>query len=144
MSFLTARCGTFMPSRTVSLNAWTSWRAKQARTQPRLQHSLGGHDEQRMRMVTMAPGPEDRNTTHWLENRGAIPAVEISVDARTNGRAWNVRWRMLPTSPARRADIHPCCLPSHIRGDRRARARDGPCSKGVRVSAKGCQGPSWR
>ncbi len=24
--------------------------------------------------------PEDRNTTHWLENRGAIPAVEISVD----------------------------------------------------------------
>ena len=24
--------------------------------------------------------PEDRNTTHWLENRGAIPALEISVD----------------------------------------------------------------
>jgi len=24
--------------------------------------------------------PEDRNTTHWLENRGAIPAIEISVD----------------------------------------------------------------
>jgi len=24
--------------------------------------------------------PEDRNTTHWLENRGQIPAVEISVD----------------------------------------------------------------
>lgn len=24
--------------------------------------------------------PEDRNTIHWLENRGAIPAVEISVD----------------------------------------------------------------
>jgi quercetin dioxygenase-like cupin family protein len=24
--------------------------------------------------------PEDRNTTHWLENRGEIPAVEISVD----------------------------------------------------------------
>lgn len=24
--------------------------------------------------------PEDRNTVHWLENRGAIPAVEISVD----------------------------------------------------------------
>jgi len=24
--------------------------------------------------------PEDRNTTHWLENRGAIPAVKISVD----------------------------------------------------------------
>lgn len=24
--------------------------------------------------------PEDRNTYHWLENRGKIPAVEISVD----------------------------------------------------------------
>jgi quercetin dioxygenase-like cupin family protein len=24
--------------------------------------------------------PEDRKTTHWLENRGAVPAVEISVD----------------------------------------------------------------
>jgi quercetin dioxygenase-like cupin family protein len=24
--------------------------------------------------------PEDRNTVHWLENRGATPAVEISVD----------------------------------------------------------------
>ncbi len=27
------------------------------------------------------PGwPEDRHTTHWLENRGTIPAVEVSVD----------------------------------------------------------------
>ena len=27
------------------------------------------------------PGwPEDRHTTHWLENRGSTPAVEISVD----------------------------------------------------------------
>ena len=24
--------------------------------------------------------PEDRHTTHWLENRGTTPAVEISVD----------------------------------------------------------------
>ena len=24
--------------------------------------------------------PEDRSTTHWLENRGATAAVEISVD----------------------------------------------------------------
>jgi quercetin dioxygenase-like cupin family protein len=24
--------------------------------------------------------PEDRNTTHWLENRGTAAAVEISVD----------------------------------------------------------------
>lgn len=27
------------------------------------------------------PGwPEDRDTLHWLENRGSVPAVEISVD----------------------------------------------------------------
>lgn len=24
--------------------------------------------------------PEDRHTTHWLENRGTIPAVEVSID----------------------------------------------------------------
>jgi quercetin dioxygenase-like cupin family protein len=24
--------------------------------------------------------PEDHNTLHWLENRGALPAVEVSVD----------------------------------------------------------------
>ena len=24
--------------------------------------------------------PEDRTTIHWLENRGTIPAVEISID----------------------------------------------------------------
>jgi quercetin dioxygenase-like cupin family protein len=24
--------------------------------------------------------PEDRNTMHWLENKGTTPAVEISVD----------------------------------------------------------------
>lgn len=24
--------------------------------------------------------PEDRSTTHWLENRGTTPAVEVSVD----------------------------------------------------------------
>ena len=24
--------------------------------------------------------PEDRNTVHWLENRGTEPAVEVSVD----------------------------------------------------------------
>jgi quercetin dioxygenase-like cupin family protein len=24
--------------------------------------------------------PEDRHTLHWLENRGATPAVEVSVD----------------------------------------------------------------
>ena len=27
------------------------------------------------------PGwPEDRNTLHWLENRGTTPALEVSVD----------------------------------------------------------------
>jgi quercetin dioxygenase-like cupin family protein len=24
--------------------------------------------------------PEDSNTRHWLENRGTVPAVEVSVD----------------------------------------------------------------
>jgi hypothetical protein len=24
--------------------------------------------------------PEDRHTVHWLENRGTVSAVEISVD----------------------------------------------------------------
>ena len=24
--------------------------------------------------------PEDKDTMHWLENRGAMPAVEVSVD----------------------------------------------------------------
>jgi quercetin dioxygenase-like cupin family protein len=24
--------------------------------------------------------PEDRDTRHWIENRGTVPAVEISVD----------------------------------------------------------------
>jgi quercetin dioxygenase-like cupin family protein len=24
--------------------------------------------------------PEDKDTVHWLENRGSVPAVEISVD----------------------------------------------------------------
>ncbi len=28
--------------------------------------------------------PEDRHTSHWLENRGTIPAVEISVDIVAN------------------------------------------------------------
>jgi quercetin dioxygenase-like cupin family protein len=29
--------------------------------------------------------PEDRNTIHWLENRGTVPAVEVSVDIVTKG-----------------------------------------------------------
>ena len=34
------------------------------------------------------PGwPEDRTTVHWLENRGAIPAVEISVDIVSSERS---------------------------------------------------------
>jgi quercetin dioxygenase-like cupin family protein len=28
--------------------------------------------------------PEDRNTLHWLENRGSVPAVEISIDIVAN------------------------------------------------------------
>src|ERR1700722_4110711 len=39
MSFLIAKSATFIPSRTVSLNAWTSRAAKRARTRAHLQHS---------------------------------------------------------------------------------------------------------
>src|ERR1039458_7657606 len=39
MSFPIARCGTSIPSRTVSSSAWTLRKAKRARTQPHLQHS---------------------------------------------------------------------------------------------------------
>lgn len=38
--------------------------------------------------VDYEPGvgwPEDRNTLHWLENQGTIPAVEISVDIVAQG-----------------------------------------------------------
>lgn len=31
---------------------------------------------------------EDRNTLHWLDNRGVVPAVEISVDIVTQGQAF--------------------------------------------------------
>ena len=30
--------------------------------------------------------PEDKNTTHWLENRGSVSAVEISVDISGSAR----------------------------------------------------------
>ncbi len=29
--------------------------------------------------------PEDRNTVHWLENRGSVPALEISIDVVQEG-----------------------------------------------------------
>ena len=35
------------------------------------------------RATEYGPGvgwPEDHDTTHWLENRGTLPAVEVSVD----------------------------------------------------------------
>ena len=58
------------------------------------------------------PGwPEDRNTTHWLENRGAIAAVEISVD---------IVWQELGShpQPSRERRVHsvdsfPCVKDSH-------------------------------
>jgi len=39
-------------------------------------HRNGGSEE-----YGPGPGwPEDKNTIHWLENRGTTPAVEISID----------------------------------------------------------------
>ena len=40
-------------------------------------------DHRNGRATDYGPGvgwPEDHNTTHWLENRGTVTAVEISVD----------------------------------------------------------------
>jgi hypothetical protein len=54
--------------------------------EPRLGEEAGmGTEELRFFMTEPDEGLgvgwlEDRNTTHWLENRGTIPAVEISVD----------------------------------------------------------------
>ncbi len=46
-----------------------------------LQGTITDHRDGVARASGPGPGwPEDRHTTHWLENRGTIPAVEISVD----------------------------------------------------------------
>lgn len=40
-------------------------------------------DHQNGEATEYGPGvgwPEDRSTRHWLENKGTIPAVEVSVD----------------------------------------------------------------
>ncbi len=31
--------------------------------------------------------PEELNTVHWLENRGTVPAIEVSVDLVSNEQA---------------------------------------------------------
>jgi len=46
-----------------------------------LQGTITDHRNGESKEYGPGPGwPEDRNTTHWLENRGSTPAVEISVD----------------------------------------------------------------
>jgi quercetin dioxygenase-like cupin family protein len=46
-----------------------------------LQGTITDHRDGVAREYGPGPGwPEDRSTVHWLENRGATPAVEISVD----------------------------------------------------------------
>jgi quercetin dioxygenase-like cupin family protein len=46
-----------------------------------LQGSITDHRDGEAREYGPGVGwPEDRNTNHWLENRGTVPAVEISVD----------------------------------------------------------------
>jgi len=46
-----------------------------------LQGRVTDHRDGKATEYGPGPGwPEDRNTLHWLENRGTIPAVEISVD----------------------------------------------------------------
>ncbi len=46
-----------------------------------LQGTITDHRDGKATEYGPGPGwPEDRHTTHWLENRGSVPAVEISVD----------------------------------------------------------------
>ena len=46
-----------------------------------LQGTITDHRDGQTREYGPGAGwPEDRNTNHWLENRGTVPAVEISVD----------------------------------------------------------------
>jgi quercetin dioxygenase-like cupin family protein len=46
-----------------------------------LQGTITDHRDGAAKDYGPGPGwPEDRETRHWLENRGSIPAVEISVD----------------------------------------------------------------
>ena len=64
--------------------------------------------------------PEDRNTMHWLENRGTTPAIEVSVDIfrpeeRPRGRAGE------RNDAARRRD-----LAVLLAAPERVRCRGGP------------------
>jgi quercetin dioxygenase-like cupin family protein len=46
-----------------------------------LQGTITDHRDETARDYGPGLGwPEDRNTTHWLENRGTAAAVEVSVD----------------------------------------------------------------
>lgn len=46
-----------------------------------LQGTITDHRDGASTEYGPGPGwPEDRETTHWLENRGAVAAVEVSVD----------------------------------------------------------------
>ena len=46
-----------------------------------LQGTITDHRDGVATVYGPGPGwPEDRNTMHWLENTGTVPAVEISVD----------------------------------------------------------------
>ena len=46
-----------------------------------LQGTITDHRDRAVQEYGPGEGwPEDKNTLHWLENRGTTPAVEISVD----------------------------------------------------------------
>lgn len=46
-----------------------------------LQGAITDHRDGTATEYGPGPGwPEDHATTHWLENRGRVPAVEVSVD----------------------------------------------------------------
>jgi quercetin dioxygenase-like cupin family protein len=50
-----------------------------------LQGTITDHRDGNTAEYGPGPGwPEDRNTLHWLENRGTTAAVEVSVDVVRN------------------------------------------------------------
>jgi quercetin dioxygenase-like cupin family protein len=50
--------------------------------------------------------PEDRNTVHWLENRGTVPAMEISVDVVRHEGMGQPNQQLTTGSAASRADLY--------------------------------------
>ena len=57
-----------------------------------LRGTITDHRDGRTTDYGPGPGwPEDRNTLHWLENRGSVSAVEVSIDIIRSPDHWAPR-----------------------------------------------------